>query len=202
MKVLGRRSKPSEPERQAWRLETFDLRAGLAFATYRESQSSNEQGTQGLADSPCLFFAPPAFEPQPVDNVGLALAASRGSFDSGFIVDGEEVGFGSPAEIAEFMRRAYVASASGDGSDAPGGGGQLCRRILKGRTGQTDRHSSAKVSRSGLTGQSSSVKVSFWRLKSLPHSSCSMPCTISWNIAKESKALGARRQEHSLRFGV
>lgn len=105
----------------AWRLETFDLRAGLAFATYREAHQGKESAKQ-VGDWPCLHFAPPNFEPQPIDNIAIALAASRRGFDAGLIVDDAEVGFDSPADVGEFVRRAYVASAGGDGDDSGGGG--------------------------------------------------------------------------------
>jgi hypothetical protein len=107
------------PPGHAWRLEAFDLRAGLAFATFRSEQVE----TQEIEDWPCLFFSPPDFAPEPIDNVAAALAATRGSFDAGLIVADREAAFKTPEEVAEFVRRAYVSSASGDGSDGPGGGG-------------------------------------------------------------------------------
>ena len=104
----------------AWRLESFDLRAGLAFATRRPGQAQSQ--AQRVRDWPCLFVSPPGFSPEPVDNIAVALAATRGSFDAGLFIDGREMGFATPEDMAEFVRRAYVASAGGDGSDAPGGG--------------------------------------------------------------------------------
>ncbi len=92
MPNLNSQGETPEPKMHAWRLETFDLRAGLAFATYREAQRPDEQETHDMADWPCYFFSPPDFDPQPVDNVALALAASRGSFDSALIVGKEETG--------------------------------------------------------------------------------------------------------------
>jgi len=105
--------------RAFWRLEAFDLRAGLAFATFRSEQTE----TQQVEDWPCLFFSPPDFAPEPIDNVAAALTATRGSFDAGLIVANQEAAFETPEDVAEFVRRAYVSSASGDGSDVPGGGG-------------------------------------------------------------------------------
>ncbi|MBE2245204.1 MAG: hypothetical protein IAE86_20820 [Burkholderiaceae bacterium] len=104
----------------AWRLEAFDLRAGLAFATYREEQTS----TQTASDWPCLYFSPPGFSAEPVDNIAAAFAATRGTFDSNLIIDGREASFETPAEVGEFVRRAYVSSAGGDGADGPGGGAE------------------------------------------------------------------------------
>jgi hypothetical protein len=114
------RAPPSNviPPLLAWRLEAFDLRAGLAFATFRSEQTEMQE----VEDWPCLFFSPPNFAPETIDNVAAALAATRGSFDAGLIVDGSEAAFKTPEDVAEFVRRAYVSSASGDGSDAPGGG--------------------------------------------------------------------------------
>ncbi|WP_144007085.1 hypothetical protein, partial [Pelomonas sp. KK5] len=94
-----------------WHLEAFDLRAGLAFVT-----------TVGEgAERPCLFISPPGFTPEPVDNLALAWGAARARFDTLLLADGEEALFGSPREAAAFVRRAYVASAAGDGGDAPAG---------------------------------------------------------------------------------
>ncbi|HEY9132811.1 MAG TPA: hypothetical protein VIM98_13745 [Dyella sp.] len=109
------------PGKSAWRLETFDLRAGLAFATYRPAQRESNLESPDLAKWPCLFFSPPAFEAQPVGNVALALAASRQAFDAPLLDGKVEAGFASPEEVSDFVRRAYVASATGDGFDGPSG---------------------------------------------------------------------------------
>jgi hypothetical protein len=121
MPPTSSRGDAQTPDR-AWRLEAFDLRAGLAFATFRErEQPPDEERVDAVADWPCLFFSAPDFEAQTIDNVALALAASRQSFASPLLVNGAEVGFAFPAEISEFLRRAYVASSGGDGVDGLGG---------------------------------------------------------------------------------
>jgi hypothetical protein len=96
-----------------WRLQAFDLRAGLAFATFRATYRRADT----IEDWPCFFLSPPAFMPEPVNSVALAQAAQRGAFEDGLFVDGEEVGFDTLDELAEFVRRAYVSSAGGDGGD-------------------------------------------------------------------------------------
>ena len=103
-----------------WRLQAFDLRAGLAFATYREAQSASQE----LGNWPCLFYAPPDFSAEPIDNVAAALAATRGSFDSALFAGNQEAVFDTPEEVAEFLRRAYVSSAGGDGADGAAGEGE------------------------------------------------------------------------------
>lgn len=52
----------------------------------------------------------------------MSLGATRGSLRPGLIIDGQEAAFDTPAEVGEFLRRAYVAGGGGDGSDGEEGG--------------------------------------------------------------------------------
>jgi hypothetical protein len=98
-----------------WRFETIDARAGLAFAVWRPERTADEWAPPDHA--PCLFFAPPAFQPEPVANVAIAMSAARGLFDAGLYIGGREAFFQRPEEVGEFLRRAYVGSGGGDGGD-------------------------------------------------------------------------------------
>ena len=111
---------PPEPDDGvAWRIESFDPRAGLAFAVWRGERDTEAESKS--IDWPCLYFAPPGFTPEPVGNVALALGASRGSFQPGLLVEGREAFFRTPEEVAEFVRRAYVGGAGGAGDEGGGG---------------------------------------------------------------------------------
>ena len=103
-----------DPER-AWRLEAHDLRGGFSFATYRAAEGFHSGETGDAA----YFIAAPSFSPEPVTAVTVALAATRGGFEHGLFLAGDtEASFASLSAVVEFVRRAYVASAGGDG---PGG---------------------------------------------------------------------------------
>lgn len=103
---------------RTWRLEAHDLRGGLSFATYRDAEGFDK----GPADAPAYFIAAPSFAPEPVAGATVALAATRGGFAHGLFLRGEggglvEASFMSLSAVAEFVRRAYVASAGGDGPE-------------------------------------------------------------------------------------
>lgn len=107
----------------AWRIDTLDPRGGLAFATwgYKEGKSSH-------AEPYCIFVGAPHFQPEPVANRAIALAAGRGAFQTGLFVNDTEVPFPTPDAVAEFVRRVYLRSGGGDGTD--GGGGEAPPPIL------------------------------------------------------------------------
>jgi len=106
------------PAEAKWRIESIDYRAGLAFATWREPRTP---ALPCASDQwPCLFFSPPNFSPEPIGNISLALSAFRGSFTPGPEDGDDEASFDSPEQIAEFVRRSYVGSASGDGAEGGG----------------------------------------------------------------------------------
>ena len=106
----------SELSAPAWRFDALDARAGMAFASRVDSTVDG--------DDIVVFFRPPGFEPQPVGRSSLALGATRGSFQGGLLIEGQEARFPSLAAIGEFVRRVYVGSASGDGGPGPTGGGE------------------------------------------------------------------------------
>jgi hypothetical protein len=104
-----------------WHFEAVDLRAGLAIAVRRPPRTAANELV--CSENPCLFFSPPYFQPEAIGNLTIAMAASRGSLSAGLYVGNAEVSFATPEEIAEFVRRAYVGGAGGDGADSGGGGG-------------------------------------------------------------------------------
>lgn len=106
-----------------WRFESIDLRAGLAIAVRRPPRTTATELVCG--EYPCLYFAPPYFQPEAIGNLAIAMAASRGSFAAGLYINDMEVSFATPEEVAAFVRRAYVGGAGGDGGD--GGGAALYR---------------------------------------------------------------------------
>jgi hypothetical protein len=106
------------PGGKQWRFESIDIRAGIAIALWREERDAEH----GLPPerAPALFFCPPHFQPEPIVNTAVALSACRGTFEPGLYVDEEgqtEASFAAPAQVSEFLRRAYVGGAAGDGGD-------------------------------------------------------------------------------------
>jgi hypothetical protein len=110
------------PNLPQWRFESIDIRAGMAIAFWREER---RPGFVFHEHAPALFFSPPSFIPEPLGNPGIALSACRGMFAPGLYVDENgqsEVSFATPSDAAEFLRRAYVNGAAGDGGDNGSGG--------------------------------------------------------------------------------
>lgn len=95
-----------------WHIDAWSVRDGLAFTSYRRpGDLRNAERT--------AFIAVPTLEPIPVGRVSAALWATRANFQDGlFNADGEEIGFGSLAEVKELVRRGYLAGGIGPG---PGG---------------------------------------------------------------------------------
>ncbi len=118
-----------------WRLESFDLRAGLVFTTFRAPQGDRT----AVDEWPCFFIAPPTFAPEPVSSIAAALAAQHGSSEGLLLVDGVEAGFGSVEEVAAFVRRAYLASGGGDGADGAPGPDEPVPPLDNGPQGQGER---------------------------------------------------------------
>jgi len=94
-----------------WYIDALDARAGMGFATYRDADL--DDGALDLG-KPAVFISPPFFQGESVASRAIGFAATRGSFQYGLFVDGEEVGFASIQGVCEFIRRAYVSSAGGD----------------------------------------------------------------------------------------
>jgi hypothetical protein len=93
-----------------WCIDAWAVRDGLAFISEREPDS--EQATV------TVHVAPPWFDCTPIASRATALWATRGHFEEGFFLEGEEVGFGDLETAIEAVRRAYVVSGHGE----PNGG--------------------------------------------------------------------------------
>jgi hypothetical protein len=104
---------------EAYFIDSLDARAGLAFASYRSADLSNDDVD---VDLPSVFIGPPMFRPERVSSRGIAFAASRGSFQLGLYVDGAEVAFPTLEDVIEFVRRAYLRGGGGDGAGGIGPG--------------------------------------------------------------------------------
>ncbi|MBC3916343.1 hypothetical protein H8L32_02480 [Undibacterium sp. CY18W] len=103
----------SEQTSSLWHFDALDSLAGMAFVSRTDTNSDNDN---------VVFFCPPAFQPELVGRSSIALGATRGSFQGGLIIEGEEVGFPSLAAAGEFVRRAYVRGSAGDGGEPDAGG--------------------------------------------------------------------------------
>jgi hypothetical protein len=101
----------------AWFIDGLDARAGLAFASLRAPDLLEQAPA---LDLPSVFIGPPTFRPETVSSRALAFAGTRGSFQYGLFLAGQEVAFPSLDAVIEFVRRAYLR---GGGGDAAGGGG-------------------------------------------------------------------------------
>lgn len=105
----------------AWYIDAIDARAGIAVASLRKDDLVS--GNPLAVTAPLMWIAPPTFTPQPLvsPNVGFAFAHMHHAQSGLFNQDGFEIGFDSLAGLAEFVRRAYVRGAAGDGPDETGG---------------------------------------------------------------------------------
>ena len=84
-----------------WYIDAWSVIDGYAFASARPPDSLDAVAT--------FFVSPPYFEPEPVASLATALAATRGHFQEGFRLGGEEVAFDSPEQVVEAVRRGYRA---------------------------------------------------------------------------------------------
>lgn len=91
-----------------WRLDAWDSRAGRAFLCRRFP----DDGEDPRLDQPTAFVCPPFFEPEPLASRAPGLAATRGTAQAGFFIDGEEVGFTTLADAIAYVRRAYNSPGS------------------------------------------------------------------------------------------
>lgn len=105
----------------SWYFDSIDVRGGLAVATLREPDLEKSNLVEA---GPSVFISAPTFVPEHIANRSIGLGLSRGRGQIGLFRDagGEEVPFDSLAAITEFVRRAYVRGAGGDGPDENGGG--------------------------------------------------------------------------------
>lgn len=102
----------------AWRIDSLDARAGLAFASWREADLS---GGAPRLDRDAVFLSPPAFSPEVLGSRAIGFGAARGQAQLGVFLDGEELAFATLEALTEFVRRLYMGSGGGD---AGGGGGR------------------------------------------------------------------------------
>lgn len=100
----------------AWRIDSLDARAGAAFSSWRDPDLSSGKLA---ADTAAIYLAPPYFLPEAVSSRGIGLGAARGRAQLGVFLSKEELAFATLDALAEFVRRAYLASGGGD---LPGGG--------------------------------------------------------------------------------
>ena len=101
----------------AWYIDAIDARAGIAVATHRTPEAG---GPSQLADEAAVaFIAPPTFTPEFLSSRVIGMGLARSFAQIGFYVGDGEVPFDSLDDVAEFVRRAYLRGAGGDG---PAGG--------------------------------------------------------------------------------
>jgi hypothetical protein len=97
---------------QAWYIDAWSVIDGYAFASARSPDSLDATAT--------FVLSPPYFEPEPVASLATALAATRGHFQEGYRLNGEEVRFDAPEQVVELVRRAYRAGGLDmDGTPPP-----------------------------------------------------------------------------------
>jgi hypothetical protein len=102
---------------QAWRIDTLDARGGLAFTSWREEDLLDDDV---LEEAPVFHIGAPGFAPVPVANRGIALAAERHGFQLGLFDKDGEVPFETLGDVADFVRRLYLASARRDTEEEGG----------------------------------------------------------------------------------
>jgi hypothetical protein len=111
----------------AWYIDALDPRGGLAFTSHRDAdlfpRQSGRDETAAL-DQQTVFLSPPYFQPSRGPTRAVALAAARGSFQSGFVLGEDEVPFATLEDVIEFVRRVYMSSVGGDGGGGGAGGGE------------------------------------------------------------------------------
>ena len=99
-------------------IDALDPRGGIAFASRRAFSLSDE--SHALREAPCVWIAPPAFQPEPIVSRMMSWAAERGAFQLGVFQEGEELTFATLDAVTEFVRRVYLRSGGGDGLDGGG----------------------------------------------------------------------------------
>ena len=94
-----------------WYIDALDARAGMGLATCRNADLNTNTVDLGR---PAVFIGPPFFQGESVASRAIGFAATRGSFQLGLFLDGEEIGFASLQGVCEFIRRVYISSGGGD----------------------------------------------------------------------------------------
>jgi hypothetical protein len=102
----------------SWFIDAIDARGGLAVTAKRPRNLLERVPSE---DYPVAFISAPLFEPEFLGSRSVALALARqGHAQLGVFLNEEEVEFASVAAVAEFVRRAYVGGAGGDGAGESG----------------------------------------------------------------------------------
>jgi hypothetical protein len=91
----------------SWYIDSLDVPGGLAFASLR-ARDDDERTAYGDA-AHTYFIAPPFFVPEPATR-SVALAARRGTFQTGFYLGDSEHAFEELSHVVEFVRRAYLGN--------------------------------------------------------------------------------------------
>lgn len=107
-----------------WHIDSLDGRAGLAFAT-EFTKAGDGLEAKGLRT---YFISAPNFVPEPVSDRAIALAASNGSYQSGFYLDEKPVPFAVLADIVELVRRLHTA---GEIEEEPPEGGRAAEPLIR-----------------------------------------------------------------------
>ncbi|HCQ53246.1 MAG TPA: hypothetical protein DIV82_03800 [Brevundimonas diminuta] len=107
---------------EAWRIDSLDMRAGRAFASFR---LADLEGDIMPVDADAVFISAPDFAVESLATRAPGLAAARTTGQLGLFVDEREVAFDSLEALKEFVRRAYLAGSGGsepeDGGPTPEG---------------------------------------------------------------------------------
>ncbi len=94
-----------------WYIDAWSIRDGAAFASRRQPKSRDAENT--------VFIAVPDLEPVPVGRLSTALSATRRCFQAGLWNEDEnEAAFESIEQVAELVRRGFLAGGLGPGGAA------------------------------------------------------------------------------------
>ena len=94
-----------------WYIDALDARAGMGLATCRDADLNTNTVDLGR---PGVFIGPPFFQGESVASRAIGFAATRGSFQLGLFLNGEEIAFATLQGVCEFIRRVYISSGGGD----------------------------------------------------------------------------------------
>lgn len=94
-----------------WYIDALDADGGIAFASFRHADTED--------CGHVVLMRAPYFTPEPVAAQAVALGAIHIGAQTGVIVEGNELGFDSLEQVAEFVRRSYIAGGTSRGDPAP-----------------------------------------------------------------------------------
>ena len=106
---------------EAWRIDSLDARAGMAFGSWRPADLTWERGVD--LERTAVFLAPPYFRAQALNDRTVGFSASRSRAQFGVFIRETELAFATLDALSEFVRRVYQTSGGGDlgGGGGPGG---------------------------------------------------------------------------------